>query len=86
MCNWFYLQPLAEWEYMMHELRRFRLEFNLDAPAFKWRDPNADFSNQLSKWYHQQPDMFKQRMLSPDQVRSPPLVHIRNCPGFKEVC
>ncbi|KAK9902684.1 hypothetical protein WJX75_002583 [Coccomyxa subellipsoidea] len=66
---WKVPQPLAEWEYMMHELRRFRLEFNLDAPAFKWRDPNADFSNQLSKWYHQQPDRFKQRMLSPDQVR-----------------
>ena len=63
------LQPVAEWEYMLHELRRFRLEFGKDAPDFKWRDPNADFSNQLSKWFYQQPDMFKQRLLTPDQAR-----------------
>ncbi|BDA51348.1 hypothetical protein COCOBI_18-2250 [Coccomyxa sp. Obi] len=66
---WKVPQPVAEWEYMLHELRRFRLEFGKDAPDFKWRDPNADFSNQLSKWYYQQPDMFKQRLLTPDQVR-----------------
>lgn len=63
---------------MLHELRRFRLEFGKDAPAFKWRDPNADFSNQLSKWFYQQPDMFKQRLLTPDQARPAPRPYIVN--------
>ncbi len=58
---------------MLHELRRFRIEFQMDAPPFKWRDPNADFSNALAKWYHQQPDRFKQRLLSPSQVCAPHL-------------
>lgn len=65
-------QPVAEWEYLMHELRRWRIEFNKDAPPFKWRDPNADFNNHFSKWYHQQPDRFKQRLLTPDQARPNP--------------
>ena len=62
------IQGVAAWNHLFHELRRFRQEHGQEGPAFKWRDPLADFSNNFAKWYHQQPELFKQRLLLPDQA------------------
>jgi hypothetical protein len=61
-------QDVSDFNYFVHEVRRFRQEFGKQGPDFKWRDPNADFTNAFAKWYHQQPDRFRQRLLLPDQV------------------
>ena len=67
------MQGVADWNHLFHELRRFREEHGQDGPGFKWRDPLADFTNNFAKWYHQQPELFKQRLLLPDQVCCFPL-------------
>ena len=65
-------QEVAEWNHLFHELRRYREEFGGAGPPFKWRDPVADFGNSLARWYHSQPDLFRQRLLLPDQARAGP--------------
>lgn len=68
------MQGVAEWNHLFHELRRFREEHGQEGPEFKWRDPLADFTNNFAKWYHQQPELFKQRLLLPDQACCLPFV------------
>lgn len=61
-------QDVAQWEFLFHEMRRYKEEYgNLEVP-FKWKDPMADFNNHFAKWFHAQPTLFLQRRLRPDQV------------------
>eukprot|EP00884_Botryococcus_braunii_P010283 jgi/Botrbrau1/19256/Bobra.0073s0006.2 len=58
-----------QWNFNLHELRRWAVEHgSIDVP-FKWKDPTGDFSNEFAKWFHAQPTLFLQRRLSLDQVR-----------------
>ena len=65
------MQAASHWNGYLHELRRFWEEYAAKSPGFRWRDQNADFSNDLAKWYHKLPEQFAQRTLLPDQVSSP---------------
>ena len=70
------MQSAARWEANFHELRRYKEEFgNTDVP-FKWRDPTYDFNNEFAKWYHAQPDLFRQRRLSVAQVTAMPILYM----------
>lgn len=65
-----FCQDTANWEFMYHEMRRYKEEYgNLEVP-FKWKDPMADFNNHFSRWFHAQPTLFLQRRLRTDQVWS----------------
>ena len=63
-------QAASHWNQNFHELRRFREEYAAKGPGFRWRDRDADFSNDLAKWHHKLPEQFAQRTLLPDQVSS----------------
>ena len=65
-------QEEADWDFSMHELRRYREEFQHTNVPFKWRDPTYDFSNNFAKWFHAQPTLFRQRRLSLAQARALP--------------
>ena len=66
----FSMQGSADWNHLFHELRRFRAEHGQEGPPFKWRDPVADFTSSFARWYHKQPDLFRQRLLLPDEARA----------------
>lgn len=73
------MQGAAEWNHLFHELRRYREEHKQEGPPFKWRDPVADFTSSLARWYHKQPDLFKQRLLLPDEVCQHPHACPKHC-------
>lgn len=83
---------MAEWNHLFHELRRYREECGSEGPPFKWRDPVGDFGNALARWYHKQRDLFKQRLLLPDQARRSALLRVtlrlclRGLAGTREHC
>jgi hypothetical protein len=75
------MQGAADWVHCFHELRRYREEHGREGPPFKWRDPVADFTANLARWYHKQPDLFRQRLLLPDEVRAPALGTLSDSPN-----